>query len=157
MLGQRVVYDNITFNESKLGLLNLDNVFVGDCDARFETFGLWEVAKQKKKGKTEDQTFFTSKYNKVCAVTHPHRLLLWFHTPPTCLCLPRARVFPCWQSAESRSCLKGRRKLSTSSLLWGKTALDHIFGSCLNDFLHCFPHHRASPSTSTAATLSACC
>lgn len=64
MMGMREVYSYIPSSQSKLPLIGLDTVFVGDCDARYETFGLWELTKQKKKGKTEDQAFFTSKYNK---------------------------------------------------------------------------------------------
>lgn len=65
MLGMRTVYDHIPMSQSNLQYVNLNNIFIGDCDARYETFGLWEMSKQKKKGKTDDQFFFTSKYNKV--------------------------------------------------------------------------------------------
>jgi hypothetical protein len=80
MLGQRVLYDHIWLANVNLKPLGLRNVFVGDCDARYETFGFWEMSKQKKKGKTDDQYFFTSKYNKVR--NSKNSALLWRQACP---------------------------------------------------------------------------
>ncbi|XP_063928034.1 apoptosis-inducing factor 1, mitochondrial-like isoform X2 [Zophobas morio] len=63
MLGGREVYNDIPTSEVFLTEINMKHNLVGIVDAKLETVGLWEVNKNKK-GKTEDQHFFTSRYNK---------------------------------------------------------------------------------------------
>jgi len=64
MLGGRVVYDNIPVQKVNLTDLKLNYTLIGNADARHETIGFWEMKKASKRGKSDDQYFFTSKYGK---------------------------------------------------------------------------------------------
>lgn len=64
MLGGRAIYSNIPVSEISLKDIGLHYTLIGNADARLETIGFWEMKKQQKKCKTDEQHFFTSKYSK---------------------------------------------------------------------------------------------
>lgn len=64
MLGGRVVYNNVPVQKINLEDLKLNYTLIGNADARLETIGFWEMKKNGKRGKSDDQYFFTSKYGK---------------------------------------------------------------------------------------------